>query len=83
MDKSDAIRYVIENPSGKIKSLREAIGSEMLLEFSHLGYIRKSGSSYHSTDELQKDYDAFYKKQNIWMTMKSLLFGYMAKMFVG
>lgn len=81
-NKSDAIRYVIEHPSGKIRELREVIGSERLLEFSRLRYIRKSGSSYHSTDELQKDYDAFYKKQGVWMTLKSILFGCMAKMFV-
>lgn len=81
ISKREAMRYVIEHPSGYIKTLRNVIGTEHLSEFNYLGYIKKRHIKYQSTATLKEDYDAFYSKPTIWMIIKSILFGFMTKIF--
>ncbi len=85
MSKADAMRYVIDHPSGNIDLLREMIGNDRVLEFEYLGYIRngisQTAKTYRSTSSIQLDYDAFYKEPSWISAVPSILFGSLAKLF--
>ena len=81
MNKADAIRYMIKHPSGNVKVLCDIIGEERFREFNYLEYIVITAGTYRITSYIKLDYDAFYKTPGFLFSIKSILFGLMAKIF--
>lgn len=85
LSKKDAIRYVINHPTGDVAQLENVIGTERLKEFEYLGYIKNGIShnreTYGIAGTIRKDYHCFYEKPSFFAVLPSIIFGGMAKLF--